>query len=112
LNGLKKRFKIISTSKQTSEFTGVAVLLEAKQLWSVNASEFRASLFDKDKVRIDILGDSGGSMWIEGGIPKGIGVTLEVNAGERLRVIFRLPAKTTWQRVRYVVIGSDDIPRD
>jgi RNA polymerase sigma factor (sigma-70 family) len=115
LKALDTKWKIISTAMKADEFTEVVLLLEAKAETTTDPSDFRAHLFDKDKVRIEILSDGGGNpaVTIEGGIPPEVrvGSAVHVAAGERLRVFLRLPAKATWQNVRNVLIGTSDVPR-
>jgi RNA polymerase sigma factor (sigma-70 family) len=117
LKALEARFKIISTSMPPSESKEVCLLLEAKADGLVHWSEFTTSLFDKDKVRIDILAayDTPGSntpaVRIEGGIPQQGQQQIQAAAGERLRVYLRLPSKATWQNVRNVKVGTNDAPR-
>jgi hypothetical protein len=116
LKALEPRFKIISTSMPSSESKDVCLLLEAKEAGIVKVSGFRTSLFDKDKVRIQILyegplPEAAPCVWMEGGIPANNTDDFQVAAGERVRVYLRLPPKTTWQNVRNVMVGTSDVPR-
>jgi hypothetical protein len=126
--GLEAKFTVVKAShvqKPTDDpnvfESSVVWLLEAKADMTVKPGDLDVSLFDEDKVRINVE-----SVELQGGIalppelpPGGIGMgggglpsPIKVVKGERIRLVLTVPEKETLDQVKYIVVGSKAVPSD
>ena len=105
---LEGRFKILRLAIWEDK---VALICEAKVEGTVKASDFRYSVFDKDKKRLAArrtvrLFNGDTPLEDPGARPE----TIKVKAGEEFRVA--LDGVSDVEGGRYVVVGSDENPRE